>query len=384
MSAAEKYREAEKILKRCDMNDDGYVDKEEFQAYYDKQVVAMTKFHKGRAAKEKTKQQTQSSKAMGKPSAQEQTEEQGALEDTLKQDEATAPRAAPAPDPQVVAQLAVLNARAQKKWNQLDVDENGRLDGKEVLALAEWVWCSFRPGQTISSKERFAQADRIMKKCDKNDDGFVDQGEFAEFYEQAAASMFKFHKGRAEEAKSASAQKGSAGAMQAKQKALREKREKFPWLKHRLGEDASDAKVDGKAPLEGAEGQGSSQDGQRAPSRTAQVLAGVGVRGRTAEQMQASRRRIGSTRQNVPASRKAAGAAAVLAEWRKTGAVLLRNQADSVRKFNDPDSFQTEEERGFALLRQVDVHDVSAAAVDAAGLTASAARYVRHIHSSAQ
>ena len=45
------------------------------------------------------------------------------------------------------ARTQLLNSRALKKWNMLDRNMNNTLEGEELLALAEWVWCSFRPGQ---------------------------------------------------------------------------------------------------------------------------------------------------------------------------------------------------------------------------------------------
>jgi hypothetical protein len=43
--------------------------------------------------------------------------------------------------------VAQLTQRAQKKWNQLDVDQSGCLEASEVLALATWVWRSLHPGE---------------------------------------------------------------------------------------------------------------------------------------------------------------------------------------------------------------------------------------------
>ena len=58
-----------------------------------------------------------------------------------------------APQSAMTEEVAVLTARAEKKWNQLDVDGSGELDGEEVLALAEWVWCSFHPANRIHHPE---------------------------------------------------------------------------------------------------------------------------------------------------------------------------------------------------------------------------------------
>lgn len=50
--------------------------------------------------------------------------------------------------------IVALSARAQKKWDQLDADGSGVLEGEELVAMAEWVWSSFRPGQTITPNQR--------------------------------------------------------------------------------------------------------------------------------------------------------------------------------------------------------------------------------------
>jgi len=43
-----------------------------------------------------------------------------------------------------------LSKEAQSKWDELDLDESGYLEGPEIMEMAEWVWCSFRPGQSIT------------------------------------------------------------------------------------------------------------------------------------------------------------------------------------------------------------------------------------------
>ena len=97
--------------------------------------------------------------------------------------------------------MMVLGARAQKKWDELDVDGSDELDGDEVLALAEWVWGSFRPGQTITSEERVKEATKIMHRCDKDGNGKIDRGEFGEYYEKVCEESFRFNKDRAAKAK---------------------------------------------------------------------------------------------------------------------------------------------------------------------------------------
>ena len=99
--------------------------------------------------------------------------------------------------------MFIMNNRAQKKWNQLDVDQSDRLEGDEVLSLAEWVWSSFRPGKSITPQERQAEARKLLNRCDLNHDGSIDREEFSKYYESIASSMFHFHKSRAKKNKAA-------------------------------------------------------------------------------------------------------------------------------------------------------------------------------------
>ena len=85
-----------------------------------------------------------------------------------------------------------MSKEAQAKWDELDVDSSGELDGNEVMALAEWVWCSFRPGQKINPDAKKKETLKLMRRCDANDDGSLSQEEFAIYYEQTAAAMLKF------------------------------------------------------------------------------------------------------------------------------------------------------------------------------------------------
>ena len=79
--------------------------------------------------------------------------------------------------------------RARKKFDQLDVDSSGYLDGEEIDRLAEWVWSSFHPGKTIDSRTLHAEAAKLWHRCDKNGDGKVDRHEFGEYYEQVVACL---------------------------------------------------------------------------------------------------------------------------------------------------------------------------------------------------
>ena len=67
----------------------------------------------------------------------------------------------------------------------------------EVLALAEWVWSSFRPGQVITAQERVAEAAKVLRRCDKDENGSIDGSEFSEYYRSVCEDMKRYGKGRA-------------------------------------------------------------------------------------------------------------------------------------------------------------------------------------------
>ena len=60
-------------------------------------------------------------------------------------------------------------------------------DVVQVLALAEWVWTSFRPGKKISAATRLLEATKILRRADKNGNGRVDKAEFQAYYDAVAA-----------------------------------------------------------------------------------------------------------------------------------------------------------------------------------------------------
>jgi len=42
----------------------------------------------------------------------------------------------------VAVQTGLLGHRVEKKRDQLDADESGKLEGTEILELTQWAWCS--------------------------------------------------------------------------------------------------------------------------------------------------------------------------------------------------------------------------------------------------
>jgi len=79
----------------------------------------------------------------------------------------------------------------ESKWNEIDVDGNGLLEGEEIEELAEWVWCSFRPGKTIDPDTRKREAIKLMKICDEDGDGAVDKSEFKKYFMRTTMEIIK-------------------------------------------------------------------------------------------------------------------------------------------------------------------------------------------------
>ena len=81
---------------------------------------------------------------------------------------------------------------AMNKFAELDADKSGALEGKELLVLASWVWCSFNPDKRVTPKMQAAQRDKILKQCDFSGDGKIDKEEFLIYYDEITAAMNEF------------------------------------------------------------------------------------------------------------------------------------------------------------------------------------------------
>ena len=46
-------------------------------------------------------------------------------------------------------------------------------------------------GKVISPADKVAMAAKIMKRCDSDENGFIDKGEFQSYYESVAADSFR-------------------------------------------------------------------------------------------------------------------------------------------------------------------------------------------------
>jgi len=89
--------------------------------------------------------------------------------------------------------------RAKKKFNKLDTNGNGVLDGDEITGLAQWVWSSFHPGGEPLSNELIAQESvKLLGRLDANGDSLLAFDEFADWFRRTCASIERYRRGLAQ------------------------------------------------------------------------------------------------------------------------------------------------------------------------------------------
>jgi hypothetical protein len=100
--------------------------------------------------------------------------------------------------------------RARKKFDMLDADGSGMLDGAELEKLTQWVWSAFHPdGQPLSADELAVNSKKILRRVDSNEDGKMDFAEFEMYFRKTAAAISKYRRGAAEKRRNPSSQPGS-------------------------------------------------------------------------------------------------------------------------------------------------------------------------------
>eukprot|EP00658_Telonema_sp_P-2_P004854 TRINITY_DN11814_c0_g1_i1.p1 TRINITY_DN11814_c0_g1~~TRINITY_DN11814_c0_g1_i1.p1 ORF type:complete len:315 (-),score=88.24 TRINITY_DN11814_c0_g1_i1:125-1024(-) len=81
-------------------------------------------------------------------------------------------------------------ARARKKFEKLDVDGNGVLQGEELETLVHWLWSSFHPdGEPLSAEQQEAETSKLMGQLDSNGDAGLSFDEFGEWFNNTCASV---------------------------------------------------------------------------------------------------------------------------------------------------------------------------------------------------
>ena len=83
--------------------------------------------------------------------------------------------------------------RAQKKFDQLDTDGNGALEGEELVGLAEWVWSSFHPGgEALSEEQKADESSKLLRRLDANGDGQCGFDEFVGWFKRTCAAIERY------------------------------------------------------------------------------------------------------------------------------------------------------------------------------------------------
>merc|ERR1711935_197429 len=157
LSEADKQAEGAKILCRQDMNEDGAMSYDEFEGWFKKTCTSIEKFRRGLVDK--------------RP---------------------------PIPIPAAAiydAHVDKLVRRAHKKFDQLDKNENGLLEGEELTALGDWVWSSFHPGQNSILAAQELEGAKILGRLDANSDGAMSFEEFEGWFRKTCASIEKYRRG---------------------------------------------------------------------------------------------------------------------------------------------------------------------------------------------
>ena len=97
----------------------------------------------------------------------------------------------PRPQPSVAEQKQL--ARARKKFQQMDKDGNGMIEGEELDTLAKWLFESFHPGGTAVPPEVIEkEAAKLKKRLDKDNNGKLDFGEFAAWFTRTCTGITRY------------------------------------------------------------------------------------------------------------------------------------------------------------------------------------------------
>ena len=84
----------------------------------------------------------------------------------------------------VINHVVVMRS-AREKFNELDVDKSGFLEGMELDLLLNWMLTSFCPnGQPLPLEEKILIKEEMMRQTDQNKDGKISISEFSVMFEE--------------------------------------------------------------------------------------------------------------------------------------------------------------------------------------------------------
>ena len=86
--------------------------------------------------------------------------------------------------PHEKSQIKEHSIRAEKKFKQLDVDENGYLEGDEITECAMWIWSSYNEGKSLTPEQRKTEGEKLLQRHDDNKDGRMSLDEFCAYFEK--------------------------------------------------------------------------------------------------------------------------------------------------------------------------------------------------------
>ena len=96
------------------------------------------------------------------------------------------------------AEMNKMLARARKKFAQLDTDDNGLLEGRELVGLADWVWSCFHPGgKPLSDQEKATEGAKLVALLDGDGDSCLSFEEFSGWFREMCVSIHKYRRAQA-------------------------------------------------------------------------------------------------------------------------------------------------------------------------------------------
>ena len=80
--------------------------------------------------------------------------------------------------------------KAATKFQKLDLDDSGKLEGAELEALTHWVFKSFHPGgQALTAQQVKKQSGKLLKRLDKDHSGSMSFDEFEAWFQRTCRSI---------------------------------------------------------------------------------------------------------------------------------------------------------------------------------------------------